>query len=50
MVGNKICFRSYYGHYLSASGGTVATTRYISAADVFGIGMKDHQYAFKARN
>lgn len=50
MVGNKICFRSYYGHYLSASGGTVATTRYISADELFEIVMKDHQYAFKARN
>merc|ERR1719389_1475598 len=51
MVGNKISFRSYYGHYLSAGDSdTVTTTRYCSSNELFEIVMKDHQYAFKARN
>merc|ERR1719428_2142771 len=51
MVGNKISFRSYYGHYLSAGDSdTVTTTRYCSSSELFDIVMKDHQYAFKARN
>merc|ERR1719456_429721 len=50
MVGNKISFRSYYGQYLSAGDETVSTTRYCSSNELFEIVMKDHQYAFKARN
>merc|ERR1719420_2662543 len=51
MVGNKISFRSYYGHYLSAGDSdTVTTTRYCSTNELFEVVMKDHQYAFKARN
>merc|ERR1719335_873651 len=51
MVGNKISFRSYYGHYLSAGDSdTVTTTRYCSSSELFDIVMKDHQYAFKASN
>merc|ERR1719375_551436 len=51
MVGNKISFWSYYGHYLSAGDSdTVTTTRYCSSNELFEIVMKDHQYAFKARN
>jgi len=50
MVGNKISFRSYHGHYLSAGDGEVTTTRYCSKNELFEIVMKDHQYAFKACN
>jgi hypothetical protein len=50
MVGNKISFRSYHGHYLSAGGDAVTTTRYCSSNELFEIVMKDHQYAFKARS
>merc|ERR1719159_1703653 len=50
MVGNKISFRSYYGQYLSAGDEAVSTTRYCSNDELFEIVMKDHQYAFKARN
>merc|ERR1719161_2182944 len=51
MVGNKISFRSYHGHYLSAGDSdTVTTSRYCSSNELFDIVMKDHQYAFKARN
>merc|ERR1719393_69469 len=50
MSGNKISFRSYDGHYLSVKDDTVCTTRYCSADEMFEIVMKDHQYAFKARN
>jgi hypothetical protein len=50
MVGNKISFRSYHGHYVSAGADAVSTTRYCSANELFEIVMKDHQYAFKARN
>merc|ERR1719191_1767700 len=50
MVGNKISFRSYHGHYLSVKDDTVCTSRYCSADEMFEIVMKDHQYAFKARN
>jgi hypothetical protein len=50
MVGNKISFRSYHGHYLSAGDGAVTTTRYCSSNELFEIVMKDHQYAFKASN
>merc|ERR1719321_416591 len=50
MVGNKISFRSYHGHYLSAERDTISTKRYCSADELFEIVMKDHQYAFKARS
>merc|ERR1719388_63125 len=50
MVGNKISFRSYHGHYLSAGDGEVTTARYCSTNELFEIVMKDHQYAFKAHN
>jgi len=57
MVGNRISFRSYYGHYLSAGklddtdpNPQITTTRYCSDDELFEIVMKDHQYAFKARN
>merc|ERR1719156_154083 len=50
MVGNKISFRSYHGQYLSAGDETVTTSRYCSSNELFDIVMKDHQYAFKARN
>jgi len=49
-VGDNICFRSYHGHYISAGGGKVSTTRYCSKDELFEIVMKDHQYAFKASN
>merc|ERR1719388_407954 len=50
MIGNKISFRSYHGHYLSAGDGEVTTARYCSTNELFEIVMKDHQYAFKASN
>merc|ERR1719160_1348771 len=57
MVGNRISFRSYYGHYLSAGklddtdpNPQITTTRYCSDDELFEIVMKDHQYAFKACN
>merc|ERR1719240_420459 len=50
MVGNKISFRSYHGHYLSAGDSEVTTTRYRSNNELFEIVMNNHQYAFKASN
>jgi hypothetical protein len=50
MVGNKISFRSYHGHYLSAGDSEVTTTRYRSNNELFEIVMNNHQYAFKAGN
>lgn len=50
MVGNKIAFRSYHGHYLSAAGDTICTKRYCSADELFEIVMKDHQYTFRSRS